>query len=473
MAISLERGVFSVVLGLGGTGAVMMWPEQWWIGVALIVAAVLFLLWGVRINGNRLWQPWWRRRLPERHTAILHNLASPLARVQELSMVYGQRDLSGIAAAKAEAEGLVAQIPYDQDTSQTVRDFLNVCGMIVSDFQMHCDERENRGIAQRMSIGLFRYLHDGKPVDRRKIELPDWCPVVVCNKDAVRKPEPSIRGDPVVQAIPATPRPNEYSRAFRQSTAEQEGQTARVPFSEVVRRVAYYSDWADEFEDYDYDIIRHLNDPWKLLLREICRPLTIGDIDTWGVKNEHNKEAENGPTPIKASFWTRAYFAPELMLIEPSIGSANYGELRLTYTEIVFDRAGVERTWPLAHRDGKPSPFEKIYAKWRAKWDEDHRQHADWVNRPQEEAERRRELIAKGRNVVHRFRQAGVDQDFEIVASQDRDYLDIQPHLGDEYQRWRTRTASTIFQTLGGGGDHRAAIFLRELARLEKEWGLV
>ncbi|HEX4738315.1 MAG TPA: hypothetical protein VH331_12215 [Allosphingosinicella sp.] len=87
--------------------------------------------------------------------------------------------------------------------------------------------------------------------------------------------------------------------------------------------------------------------------------------------------------------------------------------------------------------------------------------------------ETRRTLIAKGRNLVHRFRTS-VSADFERFASHDRDYLDLQPHLGDDYQAWRARNAGTIFQELGGDGgdDYRAAMLLRELARLEKEWGL-
>lgn len=85
----------------------------------------------------------------------------------------------------------------------------------------------------------------------------------------------------------------------------------------------------------------------------------------------------------------------------------------------------------------------------------------------------RRGLIEKGRNVVHRFRLGGED-DFETFASKDRDYLDVQPHLGAEYQAWRTNNAGTIFQELGGrgGDDFRAAMLLRELARLEREWNL-
>lgn len=86
--------------------------------------------------------------------------------------------------------------------------------------------------------------------------------------------------------------------------------------------------------------------------------------------------------------------------------------------------------------------------------------------------QRRREVIAKGRDVVLRFRQAGELEGFEEFASKDRDYLDIQPHLGDEYQAERIRNARRATAT-ADGRDYRAAMLLRELARLEKEWGLI
>jgi hypothetical protein len=84
--------------------------------------------------------------------------------------------------------------------------------------------------------------------------------------------------------------------------------------------------------------------------------------------------------------------------------------------------------------------------------------------------EQRRALIEKGRNVVHRFRQSG-EQGFEKFASRDRDYLDVQPHLGDEYQAERSRAADRIDYG-PEHDDYRAAMLLRELARLEKAWDL-
>lgn len=98
--------------------------------------------------------------------------------------------------------------------------------------------------------------------------------------------------------------------------------------------------------------------------------------------------------------------------------------------------------------------------------DEDARASAEAAQRS-----RRRALIAKGRDVVIRWRTSDRSQPFEIFASQDRDYLDVQPHLGDEYQRERIRDADNIIY----GPEHdelRVAALLQELTRLQREWNL-
>jgi hypothetical protein len=98
--------------------------------------------------------------------------------------------------------------------------------------------------------------------------------------------------------------------------------------------------------------------------------------------------------------------------------------------------------------------------------DEDARASAEAAQRS-----RRRALIAKGRDVVIRWRRSDRSQPFEIFASQDRDYLDVQPHLGDEYQRERIRDADSIIY--GPAHDeNRVAALLQELTRLQKEWNL-
>jgi hypothetical protein len=213
MAISLERGVFSGVLGLGGTGAIMMWPDQWWLGAFLLVAAGLLLIWGIRIREEHVWVPiatWFRRNVawrfkvrqpaysspvdladiqreyeamrgrppssyPERHAIVVSQLAAPLATIQEQALTYGKPNLGRLANAKARVEGLIAEIPYDHDTVQTVRDFLQACSIVVDASARNEDTREARRDVARIAPGLFRAVHESVGVDRSKIDLPDWC----------------------------------------------------------------------------------------------------------------------------------------------------------------------------------------------------------------------------------------------------------------------------------------------------------
>lgn len=60
--IGFQKGVWSTVLGLAGGGAVMIWPDQIYIGYSLLVAAFLLAGWGFTINGNQ----WWRRPSPKK-----------------------------------------------------------------------------------------------------------------------------------------------------------------------------------------------------------------------------------------------------------------------------------------------------------------------------------------------------------------------------------------------------------------------
>lgn len=87
-----------------------------------------------------------------------------------------------------------------------------------------------------------------------------------------------------------------------------------------------------------------------------------------------------------------------------------------------------------------------------------------------EDRGRKRALIAAGRDLVQRFRTSD-ESGFERFVGRDRDYLDIQPHLGDEYQAERIRSSKKITYS-SENDEYRSAMFLREIARLEKEWGV-
>ena len=85
--------------------------------------------------------------------------------------------------------------------------------------------------------------------------------------------------------------------------------------------------------------------------------------------------------------------------------------------------------------------------------------------------ERKRALIAVGRDLAHRFRTEQPTEAFETFIRKQRRFFDIQPHLGLGYQQWVSRNANVAHLT-DDGSDVPSAMFLRELARLENEWGL-
>jgi hypothetical protein len=80
--------------------------------------------------------------------------------------------------------------------------------------------------------------------------------------------------------------------------------------------------------------------------------------------------------------------------------------------------------------------------------------------------DQRRALIAGGRDMVVRYRAEQPSIPFETWARRQREYLDLQPHFGAEYDRLVARNADRDSSLADGD-------FLRELVRLEKEWDLV
>jgi hypothetical protein len=56
MRISLQAGAFTTALGLLGGGAIVVAPSQLWIGYSLMVAALLLLAWGIKIDDQHWWE---------------------------------------------------------------------------------------------------------------------------------------------------------------------------------------------------------------------------------------------------------------------------------------------------------------------------------------------------------------------------------------------------------------------------------
>lgn len=86
----------------------------------------------------------------------------------------------------------------------------------------------------------------------------------------------------------------------------------------------------------------------------------------------------------------------------------------------------------------------------------------------------KRALISKGRELVHRYRETQFAEPFGQFIQRDPAYLDIQPHLGTEYcAEAFGRAEKPQGSDSSTSRDYDSAMFLRELARLEREWGLI
>jgi hypothetical protein len=172
------------------------------------------------------------RHPPRRHEAILHSLADALAEVQDLALDRAWWNPQSAPTLRAEhfqkyqdaltkARRLIDQIPYDKSTTQTAKDFVQACSIAANDAQQGYNDRESRSDVARIAPGLFRFLHDGRSVRRRKVDLPDWCRFEHKRRFS-EKPEPSplilmlkraFDGIPTTAALPkktATQQAAEY-----------------------------------------------------------------------------------------------------------------------------------------------------------------------------------------------------------------------------------------------------------------------
>lgn len=85
----------------------------------------------------------------------------------------------------------------------------------------------------------------------------------------------------------------------------------------------------------------------------------------------------------------------------------------------------------------------------------------------------RRAIISACRDIVQNYRDADLPKAFGEFVDRERAFLDIQPHLGADYFKGvLNRKELEGVQDTRPYRDYEAAMFLRELARLEKEWKL-
>lgn len=248
--------------------------------------------------------------------------------------------------------------------------------------------------------------------------------------------------DSVDQVISAKNQSNEAAIKRRLSV------DAWMPFDDVIRYVANESSWTSRHDPKDPNFSIWVADALQsaLLNGDLrSRGRYFHDLKG-GVRTPPLHPSKDSPPtfwdgkPINA-WWALNHRSQRMggALVESGMPPRS-GEHEGMH-DIRLDRSQAEALWPPKNEDRAAAEIS------------DKNRHST--------------IIAKGRDIVTRFRSENPSEAFEIFARRQRDYLDIQPHLGDAYQAWVVRNADRNVSSIADGE------FLRELARLEREWGLI
>jgi hypothetical protein len=189
LKVGTWTGSLSFILaGCAGLVAADPWTPAWYVSWLSITVGIGIFAWGVRINGQLWFLPWrwWNEtEVTEHQKELYHRLADALAEMKASALTVGGWERNSPTPGQIEhsrrhhditmrAGALIDQISYDKPTADTCRDFAQLCHFIVYDAIHKQDYRQSRLELDRLSAGLFRYLHAGKSVNRKGIDLPDW-----------------------------------------------------------------------------------------------------------------------------------------------------------------------------------------------------------------------------------------------------------------------------------------------------------
>jgi hypothetical protein len=136
-----------------------------------------------------------------------------------------------------------------------------------------------------------------------------------------------------------------------------------MPFRDVVRRVALHSEWGLSYQPAHWPT-------WQDDLKaEMLWKLSGNDVRSEGIRHEPPEPGDSGPTPIPRLFWSRADFLVEPFLVWDGATMAyQKGDpCPLLYTQISFDRADIDRLWPVVStraRRGRLSPIAALAREW-------------------------------------------------------------------------------------------------------------
>lgn len=248
-------------------------------------------------------------------------------------------------------------------------------------------------------------------------------------------------------------------------------------FNELVRHVAYSSEWAGAFNPTSGTDRWQRTFWWKPLKKEVFRPLVSGDLRARGVLYKSDEEPDNGPTLIPTEFWRKADFFPQYVLAEPEISSASNGARGEIYDEIEVVGQEALALWPARSPDAikrHPSPF----IAWHREWAEEEQEKRGEVRAmlDGQVMQQRRHLIEQGREMVAAFRQDGSVGTEERFLEGFAAFSSLKKHLKPELLE---KLGSGTIYIGGVRPDGRIRIrsalideFEQELNRLEDDWGL-
>lgn len=238
--------------------------------------------------------------------------------------------------------------------------------------------------------------------------------------------------------------------------------------------------WGCEF----FETVKSELDPGGAPLEHAIQLAYDGALTIWGKRSEggvHEKIPDGFWADHHVDIFSLMRGKPKTVPNSGTVNGALYFDLMVSRAEcekvMPCDVAAIRTQHENRGNEGAPStaggPFvERMILQNRREKANKRRAAYDEALKYVEEADRRRALIALGRDLAHRFRAKKPREHWENWVRRQRAYMDIQPHLGDEYQGWIIRNARTVHLT-NDGSSLPEAMFLRELARLEKEWGLI
>jgi hypothetical protein len=128
-----------------------------------------------------------KRKFPPKHAEICRKLADHLGEMRQLALAsraWVIRDNKPAPAKRANyvnfsrhyvaVQKLAGQISYDRDTADAVKDYAQICAIMVDQMEKDDHSEDEEAAIARLTPPLFEALHSGQPVNRAALPWPQW-----------------------------------------------------------------------------------------------------------------------------------------------------------------------------------------------------------------------------------------------------------------------------------------------------------